>query len=881
MTIAKPASPSPPGRTRSPKLRPELLAPAGDRTCLVAAIENGADAVYFGLQGHNARARAANFDPDELPDVMGLLHRRGVRGYVTLNTLIFPAELDGVESLVRKVAGAGVDAVIVQDIGLVRLIRALAPELEIHASTQMSITSAEGVRLAKELGCSRVILARELSLGEIARVRAEAELPVEVFVHGALCVAYSGQCLTSEALGGRSANRGECAQACRMAYEIVCDGEPVELENIQYLLSPQDLAAFDLVPELMELGVASLKIEGRLKTPEYVANVTRNYRRAIDAAWAGRPAEFNRREVQEMEMSFSRGFSHGFLDGNNHKVLVRGDYAKKRGIFLGTVGSVAGARVRLDLAAPIKPGDGVVFDGEEALGIPEQGGRVYEVTRAGIGRAPGAGGLSAGPAELAFGRRDLDLRQLRPGQRAWKTDDPELTRRLRATFEGPPQRKVDLDLALRAVVGEPLALEGRAASGVSARVEAEGTLAVATRHPATEEDLREQLERLGGTVYQLRDFAAEIAGAPLVPKSLLNALRRDLVARLDVLASLAAPRTIAADPVVPALRAALWASSSQEEAPGATGGLPASALHAADTGGRAASGIHQAEPGQPEAATLSALCRTTPQAEAAGAAGVRTIYLEFQDIKLYKEAVAAVRRSSADAEILLATPRIEKPGEANLFRFLGKQGADGLLVRNAGGMAYCVDQGVPFVVDFALNAANELAVEWLKARGARRVTASYDLSFDQLDALLKAVPPGWLEVVIHQQMPMFHMEHCVFCAFLSPGTDHTNCGRPCDDHDVKLKDRVGMEHPLKADVGCRNTLYNAVPQTAAEYIPRLLDRGARHLRVEFLDDSPEAVARTLGLYADALAGRRDARTLWRDLKATNRYGVTRGQLAVL
>ena len=620
----------------------------------------------------------------------------------------------------------------------------------------------------------------------------------------------------------------------------------------KYLLSPQDLAAFDLVPELMGLGVASLKIEGRLKTPEYVANVTRNYRRAIDAAWAGRPAEFGRREVQEMEMSFSRGFSHGFLDGNNHKVLVRGDHAKKRGIFLGTVGCVAGARVRLDLAAPIKPGDGVVFDGDEAQGLPEQGGRVYEVSREGIGRAPAAGGLSAGPAELAFGRRDLDLRQLRPGQRAWKTDDPELTRRLRATFEGPPHRKVELDLTLRAVVGEPLSLEGRAASGVSAQVEAEGPLAVATRHPATVEAVREQLERLGGSVYQLRDFAAEIAGAPLVPKSLLNALRRDLVARLDVLASLAAPRTIAAEPVVPALRAALWSAASRETVPG-----------------------------EPELPELSALCRSTPQAATAVAAGIRTIYLEFQDIKLYKESIAAIRRSSVDAAIYLATPRIEKPGEANLFRFLGKLGADGLLVRNAGGMAYCVDQGVPFVVDFALNAANELAVEWLKARGARRVTASYDLSFDQLDALLKAVPPRWLEVVIHQQMPMFHMEHCVYCAFLSPGTDPTNCGRPCDDHDVKLKDRVGMEHPLKADVGCRNTLYNAVPQTAAEYLPRLLDRGVRHLRVEFLDDPPEAVARTLGLYADALAGRRDARTLWRDLKATNRYGVTRGQLAVL
>ncbi len=212
------------GPTRT---RPELLAPAGDRTCLLAAVENGADAVYFGLSRHNARMRAHNFDVADLPGTMALLHRRGVRGYVTLNTLVFTSELPDLEESVREIATAGVDAVIVQDIGLARLIRAIAPDLEIHGSTQMSITSEAGVELARELGCTRVILARELSLGEIARIRRETDLPVEVFVHGALCVAYSGQCLTSEALGGRSANRGECAQACRMPYQIVCDGQLV------------------------------------------------------------------------------------------------------------------------------------------------------------------------------------------------------------------------------------------------------------------------------------------------------------------------------------------------------------------------------------------------------------------------------------------------------------------------------------------------------------------------------------------------------------------------------------------------------------------------------------------------------------------------------
>jgi putative protease len=519
-------------------------------------------------------------------------------------------------------------------------------------------------------------------------------------------------------------------------------------------------------------------------------------------------------------------------------VLVRGDHAKKRGIFLGCVAAVTRAGVRLDLAAPVKNGDGLVFDGDESRGIPEQGGRVYEVLAA-------AG--AAGAAELRFGHHDLDLRRLCPGQRVWKTDDPELTRRLRRTFQGPPQRTVALDVQVWAVTGSPLRLVGRTATGFTAEIQTETPLARADHQAATPELLREQLGRLGGTVYQLRALTAEIDGNPLVPRSVLNVLRRDLVARLDEAAACGVRRTLVEGPVLPALRASLVA-------PG-------------DTEDRSAPPV------------LTVLCRTTEQVEAALDAGITTLYLDYQDIKRYSAAVVLARRGGAT--VYIATPRIEKPGEANLFGFLIKQGADGLLVRNAGGLFACAARGVPFVADFSLNAANELSVALFKERGALRVTASYDLSFEQLDDLLAAVPPSWLEVVIHQQIPMFHMEHCVFCAFLSPGTDKTNCGRPCDHHNVKLRDRVGVDHPLKADVGCRNTLFNAVPQTAAEYLPRLHARGVRHLRVEFLDDGTDGVKRTLRLYQGALAGKCDVRNLWRELKAINHYGVTRGPLAVL
>ncbi len=366
--------------------RPELLAPAGDRDCLRAAVENGADAVYFGLDsGFNARARAANFRLEELPEVMDFLRHRGLKGYVALNTVVFSGELARLEETVRRVAAAGADAVMVQDLGLARLIRQVCPELPMHASTQMTLTSAECLAVAESLGIRRVVLPRELSIREIAKIHAQTRVDLEAFVHGALCVAYSGQCLTSESLGGRSANRGQCAQACRMPYELVCaeKGDRHLLpgptsgrcppsgcfaQKVPVPLFPDDKtwtwASRNIcsarrtwrpticVPELLAAGVLRLKIEGRLKTADYVANITRHYRTAIETALAGRPVEFAPRQVEEMEVSFSRGFSHGWLDGCDHKALVPGLSSSKRGVLLGEVRSVGRDRVEIELLRP-------------------------------------------------------------------------------------------------------------------------------------------------------------------------------------------------------------------------------------------------------------------------------------------------------------------------------------------------------------------------------------------------------------------------------------------------------------------------------------------------------------------------------------------------
>ena len=272
--------------------------------------------------------------------------------------------------------------------------------------------------------------------------------------------------------------------------------------------------------------------------------------------------------------------------------------------------------------------------------------------------------------------------------------------------------------------------------------------------------------------------------------------------------------------------------------------------------------------------------RTFPQLEAALAAGVSALYCEFEDPKKYREAVALVRSrrsaSGAGPEIFVAPPRVFKMGEEWTLKQVRSCEADGYLVRNYDHLRFFA--GDRRVGDYSLNVANHWAAEYFKERyQLERVTASYDLNAAQLEALLSAAPPEWFEITIHQHMPMFHMEHCVFCAFLSSGTDYTNCGRPCDRHDLKLRDRVGAEHPVKADVGCRNTVFNALAQTGAESVARLLALGARHFRVEFLNEPREQVLETIAAYRRLLEGRITGGEVWRELKLLNQLGVTRGQ----
>jgi putative protease len=369
---------------------------------------------------------------------------------------------------------------------------------------------------------------------------------------------------------------------------------------------------------------------------------------------------------------------------------------------------------------------------------------------------------------------------------------------------------------------------------------------------------------LGGSAYELRNLDVLMDGNPMVPLSVLGKVRHAMVSQLDASVAMPPQRRISQQSVLADMRSALQTATTLSPDTERNVSLETDA-------GTSIAGV-----GSPSPPQLRVLCRTLDQLRTLVQIGVSSVMVDFQDIRQYREAVAVARRHNV--EIYLATPRIQKPDEMGIFHVMRRHQADGILVRNLAGLQFFHRKEVPIVADYSLNTANELTALYLREQGARRVTASYDLNREQLLDLVSAVPASWLEVVIHQHMPMFHMEHCVFCAVLSPGTNKTNCGRPCDVHEVRLRDRIGMEHPLKADVGCRNTLYNAVPQSAAEAVPELRARGVCHYRLELLDDPPESLEQLVQLYHDLLAGRTRGNEVWQRLKASNRVGVTRGTL---
>ena len=835
----------------SAQTSPELLLPVGTREMLEAAVNNGADAVYFGVPHWNARGRTEDFSFDDVRDMIRYARIHGVRTFLAMNVLVFERELQELPEFLEKIISLEPDAFIIQDIGLARLIRAICPNQEIHASTQMTLASAEGVNLVKSIGFNRAVLARELSVKEIAAIKAATDLELEVFIHGALCVSYSGQCLTSENFGGRSANRGQCAQSCRLPYRIFVDGKEYRDTNAQYLFSTRDLCALPKLPELEEIGVNSLKVEGRLKSPEYVAAVSRAYRKALNRI------PLDTKDMEPLEVLFSRGLNTGWLDGDNHQELVDGTFSNHHGMVLGQVVKTDRGQVIVGLDSAIsdagenatypQPGDGILFE-NAALGI-SIGSRLYAAQ---VTHLPHAKRGDPKLLKLEFGR-EFDTRQIAVGMQVYRNDSPALERELRKTFTDREQLvRMPVHMTLSGKIGGPLKLSVYDTPRNAVEVEADFTLEEA-RNKGNDADkaLRElaqkELSALSSTAYQLKHLDIQVDRGAFIPGKILRTLRQAAIEKLDE-------------------KRTEWMVLNPSAAAGKT--------FLNETRVKFKSGASAAkEIARP---IISVLVRNPDQIAALEGLAIENVIMDFDWGVKYDTPLEQIRELGFKAG--MATLRIHKPGESHYLKNILRLCPDFALVRNLGALSILKESEIPLTGDYSLNAANSASYDWLLSQGLSTLHPSWDLNSTQLFDLLENIDGQRLELTLHQYMPAFHSEYCAFARALTTGRRFPECDKICTKHKVEILDHKGERHFLQSDAECRNTLFVGKPQSALKLLPRLRTAGVNHFRLEMLTEDAETVRRKVLIYTQAIQGKISIEDAIREAGIQEKYGLSEGQL---
>ncbi|QDK37982.1 U32 family peptidase [Bdellovibrio sp. NC01] len=830
--------------------RPELLLPVGTKDMALAAIHNGADAIFMGVPGFNARGRSHDFQIEEVKDIIDTCHLHGVKVNLAFNILIFQNELQSAVEVLEKILPLKPDAFIVQDLGLVQLIRQMAPWQRIHASTQMSVTNAEAITWLDDLGIQRFVLARENSIKEIQAIKQNTTKEIEVFVHGALCVSYSGQCFTSEGIGGRSANRGQCAQSCRFTYEMHVDGEKKDLNGKSFLVSPQDLCGINEVPQLLEAGVDCFKVEGRLKTPEYVATAARSFDEAIEAAQAGQDLSKAILLKKQMGSAFSRGFYSGWFHGVNHQELVEGTFSSHRGFEFGKIKRVNENSLEVDLtdmtilqglkADFIKPGDGILWVYADKNGKSvEKGGFVFAVKS-----------LSARRFELEFSR-DIVMDEVFNGARVFYNHDKDLKRDVSLSVEDK-QRKKRLPVSIRAEasLGKPLTVtytDGKYTVSASS----ENICEAAKNKGLNAADLQEELFALMGSPFRGESFECHIDPAtPLfLPNRQVKELRQQLVKELTDLRI-----QNGTTPVLPTLTETMsWINAKKIEG--------------------------SSKPG----VKLNLLLRDKGQVEDVAnavksgqliATDINLAILDFEFGLDFEPSLKALKEQNF--KVGIATTRILKPNEHRNVKHLLNLNPDAILARNLGAVQYLQANNYQGQIlgDFSLNVANHLTAKYLLDKGISSLCLGYDLNHLQVSELIQAGQAERFEVTAYQYMPSFHMEHCVFAAFLSKGSSFKDCGKPCEKHDVKLKDQFGNWHQIKPDQECRNTMYNGTSQSAARYVKEWESFGLGFIRYEALKERGAELITKIQAHLEFINGKKDLDSLIKDLGDVESYGLS-------
>ncbi len=791
---------------------PELLAPAGSLDAVRAAIANGADAVYLGAEKFNARDEGAQLTLGEVSAACQLAHSRGSRIYLTLNTLVKPAELAEALSFLGDAIDAGVDAAIVQDLGLVRLIQTVYPGFEIHGSTQLTVHDASGAAVMRDLGIDRVVLARENTLGDINAIRsAVPELGLETFVHGALCISYSGQCYMSGMISERSANRGSCAQSCRKDY-VLRNVKSGDVLDEGFLISARDLAAHESIPDLARAGVGCLKVEGRKKKPEYVAVVTRNYREVLDRIADGDDATLPDEKVQELVQIFSRGFTPGMYTGRAGRDYVTRSHPDNRGPELGIVVGHEGNDIIVDLSSPLNLGDGVGFEPPAGQSGETKG---FSIT--------GLRTLVDAPGSVRQAIRSWIA--VPAGWRVIRSFDATLMASARQSFEAVAApvriRRIRVDARIFGSAGSPLKIVFTA-DHHAVTVTSDIPLAPAVRRALDDRQLRDQIGRMGETRFTLGEIdAAALRDGLFIPISELNRMRQSATEALET--------------------RILWSedgnrSDRESRIDAAVRQLPELSFVAASPDSSSRVTEFDAHDTSGPEFNLTAEAYDMADALAAACAGATEISFDpflrhpappLARVRALREAV-----HSEGANFRLRLPSIVRPDDRRAIQKWLDFGLP-MTTGHLGLVAELAREGCDVVADYAVNCFNQHTAAEIFRLGARRVVLSVELTTDEMIAVTAPWRGQNFDAFIYGRPEGMTIEHCVLSAAFDrkPTTCRDLCVR--DHPNVELTDPAGYVFPVATDSACRNRLLHSRPIEGSEFVPRLWRAGIRNYRAIF------------------------------------------------
>lgn len=768
----------------------ELLAPVGSFEALKAAVQNGANAVYLGGKDFGARASANNFDRDELKEAVKYAHIRGVQVFVTTNTLRKENEIEDFLEYAKFLYDIDVDAIILQDIGMARLIKRELPDFELHASTQMVAHSLEDVKYLESVGFDRVVLAREVTVEEIKYICDNCKADIEVFVHGALCVCYSGQCLMSSMIGNRSGNRGRCAQPCRQRYELidVYTGEVVN-SNGDYLLSPRDLNAIEEIDKVIDAGVHSLKIEGRMKRPEYVATVIDGYRKTIDEYLATNKLNVSDETINDLYTIFNRKFTKGLLLGDVGKDMMNSQLPNNQGLYVGTVVDYnkKAKRLKIKLANTLKKGDGINLGGG-TIGRIIKNGNIETI------------GYKGETIELDF------VGEARKGQIVFKTSDSELMDRVQATFTQDKEFvKNIIDAKITIKLGQKPILTLKDRHSNEATIEGDKIVEEAMKVALSKEKVETQLRKLGNTPYELDLLEIELDDNVSLPISLLNQMRRDCIELLDK--ERVSIKNRKYKNKIVKYKPVLYNRNKQQE--------------------------------------ISVKVKNLEQLESALECGVDRIY--YEDTNTIDKGMSLAMKYNK--KVIYSAPRIIRNKEYNHLAKANNAGVESVQVGNYGSIDYFKDKKLN--IDYYLNAFNSETINYYKEIGADTLCISQELNINEIKETIKYTDIN-IESVVYGYTPLMITEYCPMGVIVRDCKKDKRVAK-CKEIIYALRNSKGDEFRVSQDIFCRSTIYNSNVTCMLDNLYELHEIGINVLRLDFTLEDKETVKEVIEAYQEVLS----------------------------